>query len=216
MVAPADWSGRKGYNMHRMIIKAQLEGMRYRLIELIIEKSYQCSDEATFKLVCGLMSRFYFNCKPTMLSAEAKPLLGELGFASLRGLGLVAVGGLELGSIPLSGAISHTSQRYGEPIDEFIVRKNEKDHGIPAKIESSGLKEGDWVAVVDDVVTTGGSTIQAINACEEKGLIVKKVLVLVDRQEMNGRENILARVPVVEALVTRDEVVEIYQRLKHP
>ncbi|HAA04767.1 MAG TPA: orotate phosphoribosyltransferase, partial [Syntrophobacteraceae bacterium] len=84
------------------------------------------------------------------------------------------------------------------------------DHGTMASIEGK-VNTGDRVVVVDDVVTTGGSTIKAIQACRQAGLEVVKVVVLVDRQEMNGRANILAEVAEVEALATRDELMEMYR-----
>ncbi len=186
------------------------EKRQQRLIEIILAKTFLYSENPSFKLVCGEISQFYFNCKPTMLNAEGKLLLGLLGFEKLRRLGISAAGGLELGSVPFSGAISLISRLRGEPINDFIVRKTTKDHGVIAKIEGDSLKPGNRVAVLDDVITTGGSTIRAIDACESVGLIVVKVLVLVDRQEMNGRENILERVSNVEALLTKDQVMEAY------
>ena len=96
------------------------------------------------------------------------------------------IGGLELGSVPISSAVSLISQLEGQPIKEFIVRKEKKDHGIPAKVEGEFVA-GEKVVVVDDVITTGGSTIKAIEAVQKLGLEVSKVVVLVDREEMNGR-----------------------------
>lgn len=186
------------------------ELMKDRLLELILAKSFQYADKPVFKLVSGAMSNFYFNCKPTMLDPEGKELIGRLIFEKIRGLDVTAIGGLALGAVPISGAVSLISRLEGRPIREFIVRKEQKDHGIAAKIEGE-CQAGELVVVVDDVITTGGSTIQAIEAVRKLGLEVAKVVVLVDREEMNGRQNIEKLCPDVEALVTRSEVMALYE-----
>ena len=185
--------------------------MKDRLLELVLEKSFQYAEEPRFKLVSGGVSNFYFNCKPAMLDPEGKELIGRLVFAQIKDLEISGIGGLELGSVPISGAVSLISQLEGKPLKEFIVRKEEKDHGIPAKMEGE-FAPGEKVVVVDDVITTGGSTIKAIEAVEKLGLIVIKVVVLVDREEMNGKQNIQKLCPEVEALITRSEVMELYKK----
>ena len=115
-----------------------------------------------------------------------------------------------MGADPIANATAYSSWLRGRPIQSFIVRKTSKDHGIIATIEGK-VKPGDRVAVVDDVVTTGGSTLQAISACREAGLEIVGALTLVDRQEMNGRENIQKQVPNFKSLVTRDEVMRMYR-----
>jgi len=124
-----------------------------------------------------------------------------------------AVGGLTLGADPIANATAYSSWLKGRPIQSFVVRKTQKDHGIIAAIEGK-VKAGDRVAVVDDVVTTGGSTLQAISACREAGLEIAGAITLVDRQEMNGRENIERQVPYFKALVTRDDVMRVYRALE--
>jgi orotate phosphoribosyltransferase len=188
-----------------------LSGMKDRLMEIILEKSFQYSKEPTFKLVSGGVSNFYFNCKPTMLDPEGKELIGRLIFSTIRDLQVAGIGGLELGSVPISSAVSLISQLEGQPIKEFIVRKEKKDHGIPAKVEGECVA-GEKVVVVDDVITTGGSTIKAIEAVQKLGLEVSKVVVLVDREEMDGRQNIERLCPQVEALINRSEVMERYKK----
>ena len=188
-----------------------IKEMKDRLLELVLEKSFQYAEEPRFKLVSGGVSNFYFNCKPAMLDPEGKELIGRLVFAKIKDLQISGIGGLELGSVPISGAVSLISQLEGKPLKEFIVRKEEKDHGIPAKMEGE-FAPGEKVVVVDDVITTGGSTIKAIEAVEKLGLIVIKVVVLVDREEMNGKQNIQKLCPEVEALITRSEVMELYKK----
>ena len=188
-----------------------VKGMKDRLMEIILEKSFQYSEEPTFKQVSGGVSNFYFNCKPTMLDPEGKELIGRLIFSTIRDLEVTGIGGLELGSVPISSAVSLISRLEGQPIKEFIVRKEKKDHGIPAKVEGEFVA-GEKVVVVDDVITTGGSTIKAIEAVQKLGLKVSKVVVLVDREEMNGRQSIEKLCPEVEPLIKRTEVMALYKK----
>jgi orotate phosphoribosyltransferase len=188
-----------------------VNSMKDRLMEIILVKSFQYSEEPTFKLVSGGVSNFYFNCKPTMLDPEGKELIGRLIFSTIRDLQVAGIGGLELGSVPISSAVSLIAQLEGQPIKEFIVRKEKKDHGIPAKVEGECVA-GEKVVVVDDVITTGGSTIKAIEAVQKLGLEVSKVVVLVDREEMNGRQNIEKLCPQVEPLINRTEVMARYKK----
>jgi orotate phosphoribosyltransferase len=187
-----------------------VKGMKDRLMEIILEKSFQYSEEPIFKLVSGGVSNFYFNCKPTMLDPEGKELIGRLIFSTIRDLGVAGIGGLELGSVPISSAVSLISQLEGQPIKEFIVRKEKKDHGMPAKVEGEFVA-GEKVVVVDDVITTGGSTIKAVEAVQQLGLKVSKVVILVDREEMNGRQSIEKLCPEVEPLIKRTEVMALYK-----
>jgi orotate phosphoribosyltransferase len=192
-----------------------VNSMKDRLMEIILAKSFQYSEEPAFKLVSGGVSNFYFNCKPTMLDPEGKELIGRIIFNTIRDLQVAGIGGLELGSVPISSAVSLISQLEGQPIKEFIVRKEKKEHGIPAKVEGECVV-GEKVVVVDDVITTGGSTIKAIEAVQKLGLEVSKVVVLVDREEMNGRQNIENLCPQVEALIKRTEVMALYKKRRAP
>ena len=190
-----------------------IEKMRNRLLELILEYAFQYSETPAFKLAHGGTSQFYFNCKRITLDPEGQYLVGNLVFDAVKDLGISAIGGLTLGADPIANATAYSSWLRGLPIQSFIVRKTSKDHGIIAAIEGK-IRAGDRVAVVDDVVTTGGSTLQAISACRQAGLEIVGVLTLVDRQEMNGRENIEKQIPNFKALFTRDEVMRIYRSLK--
>lgn len=189
-----------------------LNFMKERLKQLILKFAFQFSETPSFKLVHGGVSQFYFNCKRVTLDPEGQYLIGNLAFNAVKDLQVKAIGGLTLGADPIANAVAYTSWLERNPVQSFVVRKKQKDHGIVSLIEGK-VKAGDRVVVVDDVITTGGSTLQAISACRDAGLDVVKVLVLVDRQEMNGKESIQKEVPDVEALVTRDEVMELYRRL---
>jgi len=192
-----------------------IEEMRKRLIDLLLEFAFQYSETPRFKLAHGGTSSFYFNCKRVTLDPEGQYLIGNLVFEAVRELKITGIGGLTLGADPIANATAYSSWLRGQPIQSFVVRKAQKDHGIIAPIEGK-VKAGDRVVVLDDVVTTGGSTLQAISACKQAGLDIAGVVVLVDRQEMSGRERIESEVPNLKALVTRDEVMEIYMKsIKH-
>lgn len=188
-----------------------LAHMRERLIELISQYTFQYSETPSFKLAHGGTSQFYFNCKRITLDPEGQYLIGNLVFDAVRNMKIDAIGGLTLGADPIAGAAAYSSWLGGQPIQAFVVRKAKKDHGVIAPIEGK-VKAGDRVVVVDDVITTGGSTIQAIEACRQAGLEIAGVVALVDRQEMNGRQNIEKEVSSFKALVTRDEVMNVYRK----
>lgn len=183
-----------------------MDDLKNRLIEIIRERSFQYSNEAKFKLSSGASSHFYFNMKKTTHSPEGMHLVGELVFNKIKKLGLrtKAIGGLTMGADPIAVATAMHSYTVKEPISSFVVRKERKAHGLGLQIEGD-IKKGDHVIIVDDVVTTGASTIKAIEAAKEYGLIIDAVIILVDRCEQNGRESIEALgYPVYNILTIRD------------
>lgn len=180
------------------------------LIDLLCAKSFQYSDEPVFKLVSGRVSQYYVNCKPTTLSPKGMVLAGNLLFEAVKDLKISAIGGLTFGADPLAMATAYTSQLQGRPIKAFSVRKTQKDHGIVRWIEGD-VAPGDQVAILDDVATTGGSTIKAIERARSEGLTVVKAVILVDRQE-GGLEAIREQVADVTAIVTRDELMAVFRR----
>ena len=181
--------------------------MKPELIRLLREKSFKHTAEPTFKLVSGRMSRFYVNCKPTTLSARGIYLVGHLVYEAIKDVRVQAAGGLTFGADPIAVATAFVSELENNPITAFSVRKEQKDHGIIRWIEGD-LRQGTRVAIVEDVATTGGSTIKAIERVRSEGMEVVKVVVLVDRQE-GGLDNIREYVPDVAAIVTRDELMGI-------
>jgi orotate phosphoribosyltransferase len=186
--------------------------MRADLIDMLCRKSFQYSEAPTFKLVSGRMSRFYVNCKPTILSAAGMALVGPLVLECVRKAGVSAVGGLTFGADPIAVATAYASAATPTPIDAFSIRKTRKDHGMVRWIEGD-IGSGARVAVIDDVATTGGSTITAIERARSEGLDVIMAVVLVDRQE-GGLENIRKHVKDVEAMVNRDELVTRWKALQ--
>jgi orotate phosphoribosyltransferase len=186
--------------------------MKQELIKLLCKKSFKYSSEPTFKLVSGKMSRFYVNCKPTALSPRGMYLIGHLMFEAIKDVGVAGIGGLTFGADPLAMATAFDSELKQRPISAFSIRKTKKEHGIAKWVEGD-LVPGQQVVIIDDVATTGGSTINAVERAEEAGLVVVKALVLVDRQE-GGLENISKHVPQAEAIITRDELVECWKNQK--
>ena len=183
--------------------------MKERLIKLLIDKAFKYSEEPVFKLVSGRMSNYYFNCKAVTLHPEGMHLIGNLIYDMIRDSGARGIGGLTLGADPIADAVAYTSYLKGNPVEAFVVRKSAKSHGTMQWIEGN-VQKGDRVVIVDDVITTGKSTIEAINRAKEAGLDVVKVIALVDRQE-GGRENIETLGFNVEPVVTREEVMKVYR-----
>jgi orotate phosphoribosyltransferase len=179
--------------------------MKLELIDLLCKKSFKYSAHPAFKLVSGKLSRFYVNCKPVSLSPKGMFLAGHLIFDCLKDTEITGVGGLTFGADPLAVATAFVSELKHQPIKAFSIRKHQKDHGIVRWIEGD-MQPGERVVIIDDVVTTGGSTINAVNRARSEGLEVVKVVVLVDRQE-GGMDNIRKLVADVEAIVTRDELM---------
>jgi len=191
------------------------EKMKQRLIELILERTFKFTDEPTFKLASGTMSNFYFNCKPTTLNSEGMYLTGSLLYdivKSRKSWKVKGVGGLTLGADPVANAIAYTSYLKGETLEAFVVRKEPKKHGTMLWIEGN-VKTDDKVVIVEDVITTGGSTKKAIDRARECGLKVLGVVVLIDRQE-GGREAIEALGVPVRVLLTKEEIFTAYKNVK--
>ncbi|NOZ69967.1 MAG: orotate phosphoribosyltransferase [Deferribacteres bacterium] len=168
-----------------------MDNLKERLIQIVRQRSFQYSPVPKFRLTSGAVSNFYFNMKKTTQSAEGMYIVGKIVFEKIRQIGLHpdAVGGLTMGADPIAYAVAMYSQLVKEPINAFVIRKEPKEHGLRLPIEGD-IKAGDHVVIVDDVVTTGGSTIRAINTARENDLIVDAVIILLDRCEQNGRQNI--------------------------
>lgn len=180
---------------------------RLRLLEMLRTLSFA---RRQVTLSSGKTSNFYLDCKATALTAEGHFLIGRLLLASIRqhASSACAVGGLTLGADPLASAVSLTSYLSGTPLTAFIVRKEPKGHGTGAWIEGRGLlADGDRVAIVEDVVTTGASTLKALERAQEAGLKPVGAFALVDRLE-GGREAVEAAGFALHALFTRRDFLE--------
>lgn len=171
---------------------------REQLLKLLKEKSFRYSPDKPFKLVSGRESPYYVDCRPVTHSAQGLFLIGEIFFDLVRNLEATAIGGLTMGADPIAHAVALTSYLKGRPINAFSVRKSPKGHGAGGLLVGD-VRPGERVVIVEDVVTTGSSTLQAIAAARDFGLEVVKALILVDREE-GGREAVARAVPEVEAV----------------
>src|SRR6202007_1563184 len=157
---------------------------RQELLRLVAHKSFKLGD---FKLSSGASSDYYIDCRTTTLDARGAQLTGQVFLDEIRQRGWKpqAIGGLTMGADPIVVAVTVTS---GE-LNGFLVRKAEKQHGTGQRIE--GFREkGARVVIVDDVCTTGGSTIQAIEAARDFGFVVVGAMCLVEREEAGGRPSV--------------------------
>jgi orotate phosphoribosyltransferase len=177
---------------------------RQRLLHLLKEKSFRYSPDKPFKLTSGRESPYYVDCRPVTHSAEGLALIGEIFFDLIKDLDVQGLGGLTMGADPIAHAAALISYQRGRPVNAFSVRKFSKDYGAGGLIVGD-VHPGDRVVIVEDVVTTGNSTIKAITASREFGLEVVKVLILVDREE-GGREEIAKQVPQVDAVFALSEM----------
>lgn len=174
---------------------------REKLLKAIREKAYR---EGDFTLASGKKSDYYIDMKEITLTAEGSLLIGRLIFDMIKNWGVTAVGGMELGSVPISTAVCLISAQEGAPLNNFIARKETKGHGTGKRIEGA-IGPGVKVAVVEDVVSTGGSSIKAIDAVVESGAQVLGLITIVDR-EMGGREAFEKRGIDFEPLFTISEI----------
>ncbi|MFU8894196.1 MAG: orotate phosphoribosyltransferase [Luteolibacter sp.] len=177
---------------------------------LLLEKSVRTG---TFTLASGKQSDLYIDCRVTALDPFGARMIGTLGWHAVRSkihsekIDVHAIGGMTLGADPISLAIGMASaaEHPDEALQVFTVRKEPKGHGAGRQIEGN-FKPGDTVIVVDDVITTGGSTLKAIDAIEREGGKIAFCIVLVDREE-GGRQAIEARGVHVIPLFTRSSLL---------
>jgi orotate phosphoribosyltransferase len=183
---------------------AELAADRRRFLSILKEKSYE---KRKVILSSGRESDFYIDCRQTTLDAEGGLLTGRLFCAMLeQGERPEAVGGITLGADPIVTAVSLTSSLRGWPVPAFIIRKEPKKHGTAQWIEGTkNLRPGMRVAILEDVVTTGASTLRAIERAVGAGLVVVRVLCLVDRNE-GGSDSVAKEGYTVEPMFLKEEV----------
>ena len=174
------------------------------LLAMLREHSYR---KGTFQLASGRTSDFFIDCKTTVLRAEGHVLAGRALLDAIRSLDAepVAVAGVALGGCPLASAVAYCSVGDGPPIDAVYVRKSAKGHGTARSIEGAAhLTPGAPLVLVEDTVTTGGSSLRAVEQLQNAGFEVVAVLALVDREE--GAKDAFAAAGVsFKALYSRSE-----------
>lgn len=178
---------------------------REELRDLLLARSIRRGD---FVLASGARSNYYIDARPTTMSGQGQRLIGRLGLAAIDAAGWrpSVIGGLTLGADPVAYAIAHAAALAGRELDGFTVRKGAKEHGTGRRIEG-GFHEGAEVVVVEDVVTSGGSALQAAEVVEGTGGRVLGVLTVVDR-EQGGRERIEEAGYGLVSLFTAAELLE--------
>ena len=196
-----------------------LSELKSELLRALAEKSVR---RGNFTLASGAQSDLYVDAKLTTLDPRCALLVGKIGWeliqrtAAEKNLRVDAVGGLTMGADPIALSIGIAAQLEGsESVPRIInVRKKAKEYGLNKNVEGN-FSAGDSVVVVDDVITTGGSTIQAIEKIEAEGGRIAFAIVLVDRQEQSGRENIERRGCPVVAIFDREDVLAA-DAARHP
>lgn len=190
--------------IERTSAMSSVEDHRSVAFSIIKARSFR---RGTFKLASGKMSDFYLDMKPSMFHPKGAWALSNLLFDRLKGSGIEAVGGLEMGAVPLITTVSLVSHLRGQPLPGFFVRKTVKEHGTKKLVE--GVTDnseivGKRVAIVDDVTTTGQSAMIAVDAAIAAGARVSLVISVVDRQEGASEFYQSRDLPFV-SLFTRDE-----------
>jgi orotate phosphoribosyltransferase len=181
------------------------DALHSELVALLRARSFR---RGTFTLASGRQSSFYVDARPTTMSARGLYLIGSLGLDAIRHAGWRPdlVGGLTLGADPVAYAIALASDRAPPSIDGFTVRKEAKAHGTGRQIEGA-FREGARVVVVEDVITTGGSALRAIEVVRQAGAQVDGVLAVVDREEGGMEALTSAGCPAVALVRLQDLIV---------
>ncbi|MDO5483713.1 MAG: orotate phosphoribosyltransferase [Desulfovibrionaceae bacterium] len=183
-----------------------MQELKRRLARLLVEKSYR---EGDFVLASGRRSDYYFDCRVTALHAEGSWLIGNLFTQMLEGLDIKGVGGMTMGADPLVAATTVISHEKGRPLHGLLVRKEAKGHGTGQFVEGlANFQPGDRVAMLEDVVTTGGSLLKACDRVRAAGMNIVAVCAILDREE-GGREKLREAGYELLSLFTRKELVEL-------
>ena len=191
----------------------ELDAAEAELLRFVVRLSYCREPGKQFRLASGRLSDYYIECSATTTHGPAMPLVGQVVHARVPA-GAVAIGGPTMGADPIAAAVAYYSARSANPLSWFSVRKTAKEHGARRWLEGSA-QPGDGVVIVEDVITSGGSVINAVRKCAEEGLRVLRAVVLVDRGEDGGRsrvEKTLADVGAdFAAIFTRSQIERGWQ-----
>lgn len=179
---------------------------KFDLAKAVLETgSFYWKAAPQFTLASGRVSEYYVNCKQLLAHPRYRRILAELIAQHLKGWDVQAIGGMEIGAIPIATAVSdYIYDRTGRELRTFVVRNKPKDHGMKHSVEGA-FQAGDRVLILDDVLTTGQATLDAITQARAAGLDVCQALVIVDRQEDSGRQRVEALgVPLTSLLTLQD------------
>jgi len=178
----------------------------------VTTQSFKWDRTTGFKLASGGISPFYVDCRVLMAYPAPRNLVAQLAFEAIKDLPCDCIGGPEIGAIAISTAISGYGY-HGTPRREwrtFVVRKQPKDHGLGKLIEGA-VKPGDQALIVDDVLTSGGSLIKSVKAAREAGLKVDHALVIVDRNEQDGRARVEEQNVTLLRLLTLKDLMDFQE-----
>ena len=175
---------------------------RTQLLQVFKTRAFSFGD---FTLASGKKSTYYVNSKKAIFNGEVVNLLSEVLWEMTKELQIDAAGGLEVGAIPMAAVMAQRYAMHDKPLEGFFVRKQAKEHGAKERVEGV-LKAGMRVAVLDDVLTTGGSVVQAIEEIEKVGAVIVAVVCIVDRME--GARAALAKYPFMPIFTIRDFGIE--------
>lgn len=172
-------------------------------------QSFKWDPKGGFKLASGLLSPFYVDCRTLMAFPHARHLVAQRAWEVIRDQEIDCLGGLEIGAISIATSISDYAYLATPRRDwrTFFVRKQAKDHGLGRLVEGV-VQAGDRALIVDDVLTSGGSVLKAITAARDAGLTVNAALVIVDRNEQDGRARIEQLGVRVASLLTIDDLMK--------
>ncbi|MFQ5442397.1 MAG: orotate phosphoribosyltransferase [Thermodesulfobacteriota bacterium] len=188
-----------------------LENYKKDLLEALYVRSFMYDPDEGFLLSSGQKSDMYIDVKRTVYSSTAMELIGYTFYQELKGAPIDAVGGLTLGADGIVYATALICTQHNKMLDAFVIRKEPKKHGTRKWIEGP-VKKGADVIIMEDVVTTGGSAITAVERAIEEGLNVKGVIALIDREE-GGRENITEKTGLkFKAVFTRSDLIELHKK----
>ncbi len=176
---------------------------RARLLELFKARAVSFGQ---FTLASGKESTYYINSKKAIFNSEAVWLLGDVLWEMTKDLNIQAIGGLEVGAIPMATAAAQRYHAEGRSLEGFFVRKQVKGHGSQERVEGA-LQSGMRAAVIDDVFTQGASVLQAIGEVEKLGVVVAAVICIVDRLE-GARERLAAKYEYRPIFTIRDFGIE--------
>lgn len=182
------------------MIETRIEELKTRLLALLKKEALK---KGEFVLSSGKVSNYYLDGRIITLTAEGAYLVASIILELIKDID--AIGGPTLGADPIAGAVAALSHINKTPVKTFIVRKVAKEHGTQQQIEGPRLKEGERVILVDDVATTGKSLIEAKEALDKMGVIVKKAIVIVDRGE-GAKENLAQQGLALESIFTIKEL----------